>query len=66
MSQFNDDEDFRLSTEHQNSIAHLAGMQSQKSSVQNLNSRRGLHTATVTDEDEPVDPTLLNRQSSAG
>ena len=45
-------------------------MQSQKSShlasVQNLNlnSRRGLTTATVTDEDEPADIANLNRQPS--
>ena len=58
MSQFNEDEDFRLSTEHQHSIAQFGGMHSQKSSVMNLreqlNSKRGLQTATMTDEDEPI------------
>ena len=52
LSQFNEDEDFRLSTDHQVSIAQLGGLHSQKSSVQNLGSKRGLNTATATDEDE--------------
>ena len=70
MSQFNEDEDFRLSTEHQQSIAQFGGMHSQKSSVMNLrdqlNSKRGLQTATMTDEDEPITGQIsrLNQPSS--